>query len=196
MDPLTVLAVSGSSRTGSWNRRLLDAAIVAARARGVLVEPFDLASLALPLYHGDIEKNEGVPAGARRLRDALVASDAMLLVTPEYNGFPPPLLINAFDWLSRLGPEEGKPAGLAVTANKPVGLLSASPGPNGGLRALNHTRQFLSLTLQMMPVPAQFALGRAAEAFDENGALKDEKSRAAVDAVIDRLLRVATALKA
>ena len=46
-----------------------------------------------------------VPEGARRLRDALRAADGVLLSAPEYNGFPTPLLLNSFDWLSRLQPE-------------------------------------------------------------------------------------------
>lgn len=196
MEPLRLLAVSGSSRTGSWNRRLLECAAAAARSRGAEVTVFDLAALDLPLYHGDIEKSPGVPAAARTLRDALAGHDAMLLSTPEYNGFPPPLVINAFDWLSRLAAEEGRPTGLAATANKPVGLLSASPGPYGGLRSLNFTRQYLSMALQMMPVPPQFALGRANEAFDEAGALKDPKAQVSMEAVVDRLMRVATVLKA
>lgn len=195
MDALRLLAISGSSRTGSWNRRLLDCGIAAARARGAEVDVLDLAALELPLYHGDIEKNAGVPAGARTFRDALAGHDALLLVTPEYNGFPAPLVVNAFDWLSRLPPEDGRPAGLAVTANKPVGLMSASPGPYGGLRSLNYTRQFVSMALQMMPVPQQLAVGRANEAFDEAGALKDPKTQVSLEAVIDRLLRVATVLK-
>ena len=88
------------------------------------------------------------------------------------------------------------PAGLAVTSGKPLALLSASPGPLGGLRSLNFTRQYLSMTIAMMPVPQQFALSRAGEAFDESGALKDPKQQAAVESVVAALLRLATALKA
>jgi chromate reductase, NAD(P)H dehydrogenase (quinone) len=125
----------------------------------------------------------------------LLASDAMLLVTPEYNGFPPPLLINAFDWLSRLDAENGTVSGLAATANMPVGLMSASPGLLGGLRSLNFTRQYLSMAFAMMPVPQQFALSRANEAFDEAGVMKDAKAQASMEAVVGGLLRVAGAMK-
>jgi NAD(P)H-dependent FMN reductase len=195
MDALRLLALSGSERSGSWNRKLLAVASAAAAARGALVTPFDLRSLALPIYDGDLEKAHGVPDGARRLRDALLASDAVLLVTPEYNGFPPPLVINSFDWLSRLGAEAGLPSGLGATANRPVGLMSASPGQLGGLRSLNYTRQYLGATFAMLVVPQQFALARANEAFDESGALKDPKAQAAADAVLAGLLRVAGALR-
>ena len=133
--------------------------------------------------------------GARRLREAIADADALLLVTPEYNGFPTPLVINAFAWLSRLPAEGQAPSGLATTASKPVALLSSSPGPLGGLRAMNFQRQFLQMAFAMLVVPQQFALGRANEAFDEAGALKDPKAAQAVTGVLRALLRVAGALR-
>lgn len=196
MSALRLLALSGSERTGSLNRRLVEVAARAAASRGAQVEHLDLRALALPLYDADLEKTSGVPDGARRLRDALRAADGVLLSAPEYNGFPTPLLINSFDWLSRLPAEADAPAGLAVTAGKPLGLFSASPGPLGGLRSLNLTRQYLSMTIAMMPVPQQFALSRAGEAFDEAGTLKDAKQQASVESVVAALMRVAAALKA
>ena len=195
MDGVRLLALSGSERSGSWNLKLLAVASAAAAARGALVSPFDLRALALPLYDGDLEKAQGVPDGARRLRDALLANDAVLLVTPEYNGFPPPLVINSFDWLSRLGAEGGAPSGLGATTGKPVGLMAASPGQLGGLRSLNYTRQYLGATFAMLVSPQQFALSRANEAFDETGALKDPKAQASVEGAAAGLLRIAAALK-
>jgi chromate reductase, NAD(P)H dehydrogenase (quinone) len=196
MATLKLLAISGSARNGSLNGRLLAAAAAAAQSRGAQVDTIDLRSLALPLYDGDLEKNAGVPEGARRLRDALQAADGVLLATPEYNGFPTPLLVNSFDWLSRLQVEGTAPAGLAATAGKPVGIVSASPGLLGGLRSLNFTRQYLSMAIAMMPVPQQFALSKAHEAFDEAGVLKDAKQQASLEAVVNALVKVATALKA
>ncbi len=195
MGTLRLLAISGSSRAGSWNRKLVDAAAAIAAARGAQVDTLDLRSLALPLYDGDLEKASGVPDGARRLRDALRAADGVLLAAPEYNGFPTPLVINSFDWLSRLQPEGDAPAGLAASSGKPLGLLSASPGPLGALRSLNFTRQYLTMTIAMLAVPQQFALSKANEAFDEAGALKDAKQQAAVEAVVASLMRVASALR-
>jgi NAD(P)H-dependent FMN reductase len=190
-----LLAISGSSRSGSLNRRLLDAAVQSAQSRGARIDMIDLRSLALPLYDGDLEKGTGVPAGARRLRDALLAADGVLLATPEYNGFPTPLLVNGFDWLSRLQAEGTLPAGLSATAGKPVGIVSASPGLLGGLRSLNFTRQYLSMAFAMMPVPQQFALSKANEAFDDAGVLKDAKHQAALDSVVSSLIKVAAALE-
>jgi len=196
LQPLRLLVIAGSARRGSLNLRLAGAAAALAREAGASVEALDLRALQLPLYDGDLEAAGGAPEEALRLLEAVRGADALLLVTPEYNGFPTPLLINAFDWLSRLGPTDERPAGLAVTANKPVALLSASPGPLGGLRSMNFLRQYLQMAFAMIVVPQQFALSRANEAFDAQGALQDERARSTVAGVLSALGALATALRA
>jgi chromate reductase len=196
MKPIRLLIVSGSERAGSFNRSLARVAAAAARRDGAEVTEFDLRALALPIYDGDIEHGPGVPAAATQLRDAIHAHDALLVVTPEYNGFPTPLVLNAFDWMSRLPASGPGGAGLAATANKPAALLSASPGPLGGLRSMNLLRQYLQGAFAMIVVPQQFALGRAGEAFDDAGALKDPKAQHSVEGVLAALGDLATALKA
>ena len=188
------LVIPGSARNGSLNRRLAAAAAAMARNAGATVEEIDLRGLQLPLYDGDIEASAGVPEGALKLLDAIIAADALLVVTPEYNGFPTPLVINAFDWLSRIGAQGVRTSGLAATANKPVGLLSASPGLLGGLRSMNYLRQYFQMAFAMIVVPQQFALSRAHEAFDEQGGLKDEKARQTVNGELVALGSLATAL--
>jgi chromate reductase, NAD(P)H dehydrogenase (quinone) len=194
--PLHLLLLAGSSRKGAWSGRLRDAAQRVAEAAGARTSVIDLRALALPLYDGDLEAANGVPDGARKLREAIAAVDAVLIVTPEYNGFPTPLVINAFDWLSRLPADAPAPSGLATTAGKPVALLASSPGPLGGLRAMNYLRQYLQMAFAMLVVPQQYALGRANEAFDESGALKEAKAEQALSGVLNHLLRVAGALRA
>ena len=83
MKPIRLLIISGSERAGSYNRSLARVAAAAARRDGSGVTEFDLRALALPLYDGDLEQGAGVPAAALELRDALLAHDALLLVTPE-----------------------------------------------------------------------------------------------------------------
>src|SRR6185436_19740767 len=143
---------------------------------GASVATLDLRSLQLPLYDGDIEATSGVPEGALRLQDAINAAEALLIVTPEYNGFPTPLVINAFDWLSRIPAQGTRLSGITTTTNKTLALLSASPGPLGGLRSMNYLRQYFQMAFAMIVVPQQFALSKAHEAFDEAGALKDERA--------------------
>lgn len=183
--PVKLLLIAGSARQGALSVRLRDAARQAADKAGASTDVLDLRALALPLYDGDLEAAEGVPAGAAALRDAIAAHDALLIATPEYNGFPTPLVINAFDWLSRL------PDGLAVTANKPVALVSSSPGALGGLRSMNFLRQYLQMAFQMLVLPAQQAVGRAHEAFAADGALAEPRAAAALDGVVKAVLREA-----
>lgn len=195
LNGLRLLVIAGSARNGSLNLRLADAAAALAREAGAQVDRFDLRALQLPVYDGDLEAAEGVPDSTLSLLDAVRSADALLIVTPEYNGFPTPLLVNAFDWLSRLGAAGERPAGLAVTANKPVALLSASPGPLGGLRSMNFLRQYLQMAFAMIVVPQQFALVRAHEAFDDQGALKDERAARSVGGVLSALGTLAAALR-
>jgi NAD(P)H-dependent FMN reductase len=188
--PLRLLLIAGSARQGALSVKLRDAARNVADASGAVTQVLDLRELALPLYDGDLETARGVPEGAARFRDAIAAHDAVLLVTPEYNGFPTPLVINAFDWLSRL------PDGLKVTADKPVALLSSSPGALGGLRAMNFLRQYLQMAFAMIVVPQQQAIGRAHEAFTPDGALADGKLAAALAAAVRAVLQLARGQRA
>jgi chromate reductase len=181
-----LLLMAGSAREGALSVRLRNAARQLADAAGAQTSVLDLRALALPIYDGDIEATQGVPAAAQTLRDAIAGHDAVLIVTPEYNGFPTPLLINAFDWLSRLKD------GLATTADKPVALLASSPGLLGGLRALNFLRQYLQMAFQMLVLPRQQAVAKANDAFTAEGGLADAKAAAVLDGVVKALLREAT----
>lgn len=196
MDTLKILIIPGSARDGSLNRKLAGFAAHKARSSGLRVTQLDLRELNLPVYDGNLEVSSGIPAGAYQLLQAIFNSDGVLIVTPEYNGFPTPLVINAFDWLSRIAVTPQYPTGLAVTANKPVGLLSASPGPGGALRSMNFLRQYLQMAFAMIVVPQQFALSRAHEAFDETGTLRDAKAVQSVETVLNSLAKLAQALRA
>ena len=189
-----ILVIAGSARHGSLNQRLATVAAGAFERAGAVVTPVDLRALALPIYDADVEA-QGMPEGARTLRRLFVEHDALLLVTPEYNGFPTPLLINALDWASRPVAEDGLPSGPAAMSGTVAGLLSASPGAFGGLRSLLHTRQFLQMNLGMLVVPEQFGLGQAEQAFDATGALIDAKAQAAVERVVQSVLRVTAGLQ-
>jgi NAD(P)H-dependent FMN reductase len=189
MTALRLLFIAGSARSGALSVKLRDAARHTAEAAGAQTSVLDLRALDLPIYDGDLEAREGVPAAAATLRNAIAEHDALVLVTPEYNGFPTPLVINAFDWLSRL------PDGLKVTANKPTALLSSSPGAWGGLRSLNFMRQYLQMAFAMLVVPQQQAVGKAHEAFAPDGSLADAKLAASVAAVLQSVMKLASAAR-
>lgn len=192
---IALLIIPGSVRTGSWNLKLAGFAAVRAHDIGCKATTFDLRELALPVYDGDIETNTGIPSSVYHLQQAILSSDAVLVVTPEYNGFPTPLVINAFDWLSRIPEKSPLGSGLAATANKPAAVMSASPGALGGLRSANYLRQYLQMTFSMIVVPQQFALGKAHEVFDESGKLNDDKATQSIDKVLSALSRLARLVK-
>jgi len=195
MNDVRVLVMAGSARTGSFNRQLANVATGLLGAAGAQVTQVDLRDLGLPLYDADIER-AGMPAGALELRRLFAQADAVVVATPEYNGFVPPLLINAFDWLSRVPAADGLPSGLESTASKVAGVMSASPGALGGLRSLNYLRQFLQMVIGMLVVPEQFALSQANKAFDaETRQLVDGKHQQAVQRVVQAVLRTAGALR-
>ncbi len=66
-------------------------------------------------------------------------------------------------------------------------MLSASPGALGGLRSQSHLAPLL-INLECWLAPKNFALGRAGDAFDDTGALKDERAIKSVQAVIDQVI--------
>lgn len=185
-----VLVMSGSSRTGSFNRKLAVVAAQAARAQGAEVTEVDLRALALPVYDADLEA-QALPPGALELRRLFSAHAAVLIAAPEYNAFVTPLLLNALDWVSRVPASGDAPAGLAAMNGTVAGLLSASPGVLGGLRGLIFLRAFLSASIGMLVVPETQSVGQAHQAFDEAGVLRDAKHQAGVDRVVAAVLRSA-----
>jgi len=95
---LKLIGISGSLRRGSFNTALLRAAIELV-PDGVTLELKTLHGI--PLYDGDVEATEGIPSGVMALKEAIVAAQGVVLVTPEYNNGIPGVFKNAIDWLSR-----------------------------------------------------------------------------------------------
>lgn len=185
-----VLVFAGSARSGSLNKRLAKVAAEAVVAAGGEATLLDLADHRLPLYDGDLEAVEGVPAAARRLREIMRGHDALLIVSPENNASVPAALKNALDWVSR--PVDGQ-NGLVPYQGKVAALLAAAPGALGGLRGLVHLRQILA-SLGVLVLSEQFALPRAHEHLPESGGLADAKHHATVSGVARRLVEVAARL--
>lgn len=186
----SILAFAGSARTGSLNKKLIRAAAKAAEAAGARVTLVDLGDYEMPLYHGDLEAAEGVPAAALRLAERLREHDGLLVASPENNASVSALLKNTLDWLSRPGVRE---AGGSPYKGKVAALLAASPGALGGIRGLPHLRAIFQ-TLGVTVIAEQYALSRADQAFDDDGALADPKADKAMRAVVERLVAVTRAL--
>jgi NAD(P)H-dependent FMN reductase len=186
-----VLAFAGSARRESLNKRLVRVAAAVARDAGAEVTLLDLDDFEMPVYHGDHEAAGGLPPAARRLREAFLAHDALLISSPENNASVPAALKNAIDWVSR--PHAGQ-NGLVPYQGKVAALLAASPGALGGLRGLQHLRAILQ-TLGVLVLTEQFALPRAHEAFDADGGLTEARQRASVEGVVRRLVDVTARLR-
>ena len=179
-----LLVMAGSARIGSLNRQLAAVAARKAQALGAETTVVDLRTLEMPVYDEDWAQAHGKPAGALKLRELFAAHDGLLLASPEYNALPTPLLINAFDWLSTVPAEGELPSGTGATLGKPVGLMAASPGGLGGIRALPIVRTFLSTNFAMVVVPEQLALPMA----DQQLSDPDRLAKPDLDAALDRLV--------
>lgn len=187
-----VLAFAGSTRTDSYNKKLVKIAAQGARAAGAEATFIDLRDLSLPLFDEDLEAKEGLPANARQLKDLLLAHDGLLIASPEYNSSVTAVLKNAIDWASR--PVEGE-ASLGCFAGKVAAIMSASPGALGGLRGLVHLRSILG-NIRVLVLPDQLAVPKAYEAFNPDGSLKDANQQAAVENLGAIVATVVAKLKA
>ncbi|MEA3208338.1 MAG: hypothetical protein QOE70_1395 [Chthoniobacter sp.] len=167
-----ILAFSGSTRSGSFNKKLVQIAADAARAAGAEVTVVDLRDLALPLFDQDFEAAQGLPDGAKQFKKLLREHDAMLISSPEYNSSITGVLKNAIDWASRAESDDEPP--LVAFRGKVAALVSASPGPLGGLRGLVHLRAILG-NIGVIVLPDSVSISSAHEAFDDFGQLKDER---------------------
>jgi chromate reductase len=188
--PPKILAFAGTTRTEAFNKKLIRIAAASAREAGADVTLIDLRDLPMPLYDGDLEAKEGIPANGMKFKELMLAHRGLLISTGEYNSSITGVLKNAIDWASRSSPGEAE---LACFKDKIAGLVSASPGMLGGLRALFHVRQILG-NIGVLVIPEQLALSRAHEAFAEDGSLKDPKRAAGVARVAGALVRIANKL--
>jgi chromate reductase len=172
--PLRFIGFAGSLRAGSYNRSLLRAA-GELLPEDVEMETFDIEGI--PLYNDDLLKE--APSRVRLFKDRIRASDAVLIVTPEYNYSIPRVLKNAIDWASR-------PYADNALAGKPVAVMSASTGMLGGARAQYHLRQsFVYLDMHPINKP-EVIVTYAAKKFVD-GRLTDEKTREKVIALLATL---------
>ena len=126
----------------------------------------------IPLYNGDVESAEGIPARVAEIKKGIAAADGLILATPEYNNSIPGVFKNAVDWLSR-PPSDIK----AVFGGKPVAIMGASPGGFGTVLSQNAWLSVLR-TLGTNPwFGGRMLVSRAESVFDETGKMKDEAVR-------------------
>jgi NAD(P)H-dependent FMN reductase len=165
----TVIGIAGSLRKASYNAALLRAAAKVAPPELRL----DVASIAgIPLYDGDLERDEGIPEAVQQLKERIASSDGLIVATPEYNHSFPGVLKNAIDWLSRPPKDIQR-----VFGGKPVALMGATPG-GGGTRLAQVAWMATLRTLGTRPwFGQQIYVAKAAAVFGEDGEMTDQSSR-------------------
>ena len=143
------------------------------------IAAFDLPMLDEPNHPrlGKYEKEH-----TKAWSKAIDAADAFVFVTPEYNYFAAPAIVNAVDYLSR------------EWAYKPAAFLSYG-GVSGGMRAVQATKPLLT-TVKVMPIPEAVALPMHLNSRDESGAFQPgEQVLSGARAMLDELSRWSVALK-
>ena len=159
-----VAVIIGSLRKESINRKLA-LAVEKLAPPGLVFEHLRIDDL--PLFNQDHEAEPPEPVA--RMKQAIVAADAVLLVTPEYNRSIPGVLKNAIDWGTR-------PRGKNSFTDKPAGVIGASGGALGSSMAQQHLRNVLAcLDVPTLGLPEVFIYARDGF-FDKAGNI-DESSR-------------------
>lgn len=185
MEAPRILVLAGSTRSGSFNGRLADAATRVVDARGGSATRIDLGDYPMPFVdaaHGP----DDIPQSVHALHTLFGQHEGIFMATPEYNAFPAPMLLNALDWLSRVRHYEG---GMVEAFERPLfAIAAASPSPVGGYRALMALRQKMALGLGATVVPAMAWIAAAYQAFDGDGELTSDNDRAMLDKTVGQLL--------
>lgn len=177
----TVLGLAGSLGRRSYNRALLAAGAELA-PEGTSLDVFDLS--AVPLYNPDLDERVAgggpYPPTVAALVARVIAADALLLISPEYNWGPSGVIKNALDWVSR-------PVGGSPLFEKPVALAGVSPGPAGTGRAQLQLRDHLLSTNSYVLQQPVVQIGDGGSRFDDDLRLTDEPTRALLTSQLEAL---------
>ncbi|MCC7247820.1 MAG: NAD(P)H-dependent oxidoreductase [Lysobacter sp.] len=165
-----IFALSGSLRVASFNTALARAAQEHA-PQDVQIEVGTLHGV--PLYDGDLETRDGLPEAVLALKARILAADALLLVSPEYNNGVPGVMKNGIDWLSRADMK-------AVFGGRPIGIVGASMSGFGTITAQTAWLPTLKLLGGVVYSGGTMMLSRAQNAVDAQGRLTDESAQKAL----------------
>jgi len=171
--PHHILVIAGSLRKESFTLKI-------ANALAKLAPPTLKLDVVTPhgisFFNQDLEANP--PADWLSFRERIQKSAGVLFVTPEYNRSIPGVLKNAIDVASR-------PYGKSSFLGKPVGIVSNSPGPLGGVAAAKHLQNILpGISGPIMGQPETYLNG-IGDAFDEQGNLTKESLQKVLQQYLD-----------
>lgn len=171
--PLRIPVVIGSVRRGRRSIRAARFALDRLTAAGADATLVDLAELDLPIMEERLHMRDDPPPGLVRFSETVAAADAVVIVSPEYNGSMPGVLKNALDYI------------YGEWFRKPVGIVTVSAGGFGGVQLHNHL-QLLFLRLKALPV-AHMAVSSVSRTFGEDGEPREAHYEKSFAGFIDTL---------
>lgn len=186
MVPLHIVALCGSLRKDSLNKKILNIAVnIASSQDNASVTVVDLSTLDIPIYNYDTE-TEGFPDAVVQLKKQIEQADMLIIASPEYNHSIPGGLKNAIDWLSR---------GTNSLSRKTVAIMGASSGRIGTARMQMHLRIILAnLNVFVTPYP-EVLVSNAEELVNEQGTITDERTTRQIEKLITKTIEYTQALK-
>jgi chromate reductase len=168
-----IVVIAGSLRKDSFSLKIANALAKLAPA-SLKLEAITPAGISF--FNQDLEG--APPADWLAFREKLQKADGVIFVTPEYNRAIPGALKNAIDVASR-------PYGKSSFNGKPVGIISNSPGPLGGVSAAKTLQNILpGITGPIMQQP-EIYLNAVGDAFDAEGNLTKDSLKPVLQAYID-----------
>jgi chromate reductase len=178
---MRIIGLAGSTRQGSWNLQLLEAA---SEFIPSWIEYQIISNLGeLPFYSEELERQ--LPQRVDSLRKEVGRADAVLIATPEYNHSFSAVIKNALDWLSR-------PSGASVLSSKPVAIMGASPSQFGTVRAQAQLRQVLFAVDAAIIQRPEVIVSNAPSRFDPEGNLIDPDTRSFLAGLVGNLISKAS----
>jgi chromate reductase len=171
--PHQIVVISGSLRNESFTLKIANALskLAPATLKLEVVTPHGIS-----FFNQDLEA--APPADWLAFREKLQKSNGVLFVTPEYNRSIPGVLKNMIDVGSR-------PYGKSSFLGKPIGIVSNSPGPLGGVSAAKHLQQILPGIAGSIMGQPEIYLNGVGDAFDDKGQLTKESLQKVLQQYID-----------
>ena len=185
-DPVRVLVLSGSLRKDSLNTRLANLAALAVGKHGAKADIAGMSEFDCPSFNMDTDVSRSYPPGAEEFRKRLLANDAFIIASPEYNASMPGNLKNMIDWVSRFRPQPFN--------ERHALLLSASPSMVGGNRGLWSLRIPLE-HLGARVFPDMFSLAMAHQGFTPGGEIANPALAKRFEDTIAAFLSLVEAVK-
>ncbi|WP_223671050.1 NADPH-dependent FMN reductase [Kangiella shandongensis] len=178
---MKIFAFCASNNSESINKKLLEESCRNFQNHEVkfkVMNDFDL-----PIFSQDLERdNHTYPQAAQTFLDLTADNDAIVIATPEHNSSIPAAFKNIVDWCSRSPNLNGE----KIFRNKPVLLLSTSPGGRGGSTNLKH----LETIMPWWGADIRFSLSIPSffEHFDQSEASFDKETKEKVQGVSTQFL--------